>query len=122
MTKTIMVVDDSVVLRAVVATALRSAGHDVVEACDGQEALQKLDGKPIDLIISDLNMPRLDGLALTKALRNLSAYKETPVMMLSSRPRISDRELFETRISGWIAKPFQPATLLREVSKLLRKH
>ncbi|MFZ5603339.1 MAG: response regulator, partial [Pseudomonadota bacterium] len=83
MAKNIMIVDDSASLRQVVAIALRGAGYDVIEAQNGQDALSKLDGKKIHLIISDVNMPVMDGITLVKEVKKLPAYKFTPIIMLT---------------------------------------
>lgn len=81
MAKTILVVDDSSSFRQVVSMALRGAGYDIVEAQDGKDALGKLDGRKINLIVSDVNMPVMDGISFVKAAKQLPAYKFTPVIM-----------------------------------------
>ena len=84
MAKTIMIVDDSASLRQVVSIALKSAGYEVIEACDGKDALSKLDGRKLHLIISDANMPNMDGISFVKAAKHLPAYKFTPIIMLTT--------------------------------------
>ncbi len=84
MAKTIMIVDDSASIRQVVGIALKGAGYDVVEACDGKDALAKLTGQKINLIISDVNMPNMDGISLVQEIKKLAAYKFTPIMMLTT--------------------------------------
>ena len=120
MSKTILIVDDSASLRQVVSIALKGAGYDVIEACDGKDALTKLDGKKIHLIISDVNMPNMDGIALVKAVKQLPAYKFTPVIMLTTEA--GDGKKAEGQAAGaraWVVKPFQPAQMLAAVSKLI---
>ncbi|HZX31967.1 MAG TPA: response regulator, partial [Rhodocyclaceae bacterium] len=84
MAKTIMIVDDSASLRQVVGIALKGAGYDVVEACDGKDALTKMDGRKLHLIISDVNMPNMDGISLLKEIKQHPSYKFTPVIMLTT--------------------------------------
>ena len=120
MAKNIMIVDDSVSLRQVVSIALKGAGYDVVEACDGKDALTKLDGRKLHLIISDVNMPIMDGITFVKAAKQLPAYKFTPVIMLTTEAGESRKQ--EGQAAGakaWVVKPFQPAQMLTAVSKLV---
>ncbi|HZX31962.1 MAG TPA: response regulator, partial [Rhodocyclaceae bacterium] len=84
MPKNIMIVDDSASLRQVVGIALKGAGYDVVEACDGKDALTKMDGRKLHLIISDVNMPNMDGISLLKEIKQHPSYKFTPVIMLTT--------------------------------------
>ena len=119
MTKKILVVDDSASIRLVVSIALKGAGYGVIEACDGQDALSKLDGEKINLIISDVNMPKMDGIAFLKALKLLPRYKFTPVIMLTTEA--SQAKMAEGRAAGakaWVIKPFQPPQMLEAVAKL----
>ena len=120
MAKTIMIVDDSASLRQVVSIALKSAGYETVEACDGKDALNKLDGRKLHLIISDVNMPNMDGITFLKNVKQLPAYKFTPVIMLTTEAGEAKKE--EGRAAGakaWVVKPFQPAQMLTAVSKLI---
>lgn len=120
MAKTIMVVDDSSSLRQVVAIALRGAGYDVVEACDGKDALTKLDGRKLHLIISDVNMPNMDGITFLKEMRNNASYRFTPVIMLTTEA--GDDKKREGQAAGakaWVVKPFKPEQMLAAVSKLI---
>ena len=120
MAKTIMIVDDSASLRQVMAIGLKGAGYDVIEACDGKDALGKLDGKKIHLIISDVNMPNMDGISFVKAAKQLAAYKFTPVIMLTTEA--GDAKKAEGQAAGakaWVVKPFQPAQMLAAVTKLI---
>lgn len=120
MAKTILIVDDSISFRQVVGIALKDAGYDVIQACDGKDALGKLDGKKINLIISDVNMPVMDGLSFVKAAKQLPAYKYTPVIMLTTEA--GEDKKAEGKAAGvraWVVKPFQPPVLLDAVSKLI---
>lgn len=118
--KTILIVDDSTSMRAAVRIALDSAGYDVVEAADGQDALGKLDGRKLHLVISDVNMPRLDGYGFVTAMKQKPSYKYTPVVMLTTEDSAAKKERGrEAGVKAWIVKPFQPPTLLNVVSKLV---
>ena len=120
MAKTILIVDDSASVRQVVSISLRQAGYDVVEAADGMDALSKLDGRKLHLVISDVNMPRLDGIGLLKQLKEHASYKFTPVIMLTTEAGEAKKQ--EGRVAGakaWVVKPFQPAQLLAAVAKLI---
>ncbi len=120
MAKTILIVDDSASLRQVVSISLKGAGYDVIEACDGRDALTKLDGRKIHLMISDVNMPNMDGISFVKAAKLLPAYKFTPIIMLTTEA--GDARKAAGQAAGaraWIVKPFQPATVLNAVSKLI---
>lgn len=120
MAKTILVVDDSASFRSVVGLALKGAGYEVIEACDGQDALSKLDGRKIHLIISDVNMPNMDGITLVSEVRKLPNYKFTPIMMLTTESQPEKKEA--ARAAGakaWLVKPFQPPALLDAVAKLV---
>ena len=120
MAKTIMIIDDSVSLRQVVAIALNSAGYDVLEACDGQDALARLTGQKVHLMICDVNMPNMDGITFLKAVRAHPAYKFTPVIMLTTEAGEDKKK--EGQAAGaraWVVKPFKPEQLLVAVSKLI---
>ncbi len=120
MAKTIMVVDDSASLRQVVGIALRGAGYDVLEGCDGKDALSKLKGQKVHLVISDVNMPNMDGITFVKNLKQLPDYKFTPVIMLTTESQEGKKQ--EGQAAGakaWVVKPFQPAQMLAAVAKLV---
>jgi two-component system chemotaxis response regulator CheY len=120
MSKSILIVDDSLSLRSTLAIALRSGGYEVTEAVDGKDALTKLDGRKFNLIISDVNMPNLDGLGFVKAAKQLPAYKFTPILMLTTEgDEAKKAEGKAAGVKAWIVKPFQPPTLLDAVSKLI---
>jgi two-component system chemotaxis response regulator CheY len=120
MAKTILIVDDSSSLRQVVNMALTRAGYDVIEGVDGMDALTKLDGRKINLIVSDVNMPRMDGIAFVTQVKQNPRYKFTPVIMLTTEGQDAKKE--QGRAAGakaWIVKPFSPPILLDAVSKLV---
>ncbi len=120
MSKTILIVDDSASLRQVVNIALTGAGYSVVEASDGKDALTKLDGRKVHLIISDVNMPNMDGISFVKAAKQNPLYKFTPVIMLTTEA--GEAKMNEGKLAGvkaWVVKPFQPAQMLSAVSKLI---
>jgi two-component system chemotaxis response regulator CheY len=120
MAKTIMIIDDSVSLRQVVRIALAGAGYEVMEACDGKDALGQLDGRKIHLMICDVNMPNLDGIAFLGALRGLPGYKFTPVIMLTTEAgEDRKREGQAAGARAWVVKPFKPDQLLQAVAKLI---
>lgn len=115
-----MVVDDSASVRQVASITLKGAGYNVVEACDGKDALKQLDNVGIDLFISDVNMPEMDGLTLLKSLKTRPDTKFTPVIMLTTESEASKKE--QGRAAGakaWVVKPFQPSQMLAAVSKLI---
>lgn len=120
MAKTVMVVDDSASLRQVVSIALKGSGYDVIEACDGRDALAKLNGIKVHLVISDVNMPNMDGISFVKELKQLANYKFTPVIMLTTETQADKKA--EGQAAGakaWVVKPFQPQTMLAAVAKLI---
>jgi two-component system chemotaxis response regulator CheY len=113
-------VDDSTSMRQMVRATLQSAGYGVVEAADGQEALEFARGNSVDLVISDVNMPRMDGIRLIHELRALPGYRLTPLLLLtteSSREKKQEGKL--AGATGWIVKPFNPAQLLATLTRLL---
>jgi two-component system chemotaxis response regulator CheY len=118
--KTIMIVDDSASLRQVVCIALRGAGYEVLEARDGQDALGKLTGQKVHLIVSDVNMPNLDGIGLVKAVKALPAYRFTPVVMLTTESQAEKKAQAQAAgAKAWVLKPFHPTQLLAVVQKLV---
>ncbi|NDP39716.1 MAG: response regulator [Rhodoferax sp.] len=119
MAKTIMIVDDSSSMRMVVGIALKGAGYAVLEGRDGQDALNKLTGQKVHLIISDVNMPVMDGISFVKAVKQLPAYKFTPIIMLTTESEESKkREGQAAGAKAWVVKPFKPEQLLGAVQKL----
>jgi two-component system chemotaxis response regulator CheY len=120
MGKTVMIVDDSASLRQVVGIALRGAGYDVLEGSDGAHALTQLKGQRVHLIVSDVNMPNMDGISFLKAVRQLPAYRFTPVVMLTTESaEAKKREGQEAGAKAWMTKPFRPEQLLAVVQKLI---
>lgn len=120
MAKTVMIVDDSASLRQVVKIALTGAGYEVVEACDGKDALAKLAGRKLNLIISDVNMPNMDGIELVKAVKQSADHKFTPIIMLTTEGADAKKQQGQQAgAKAWIVKPFQPEQLMGAVSKLI---
>lgn len=120
MAKTVMIVDDSSSLRQVVSMALKGAGYETIEACDGKDALAKLTGDKIHLIISDVNMPNMDGITFVKEVKKHPKYKFTPVIMLTTESQEGKKA--EGQAAGakaWVVKPFQPQQMLAAVAKLI---
>jgi len=120
MSKKILVVDDSSSVRTVARMALRERGYDVVEASNGQEGLKALDADRIHLVISDVNMPTMDGISFLKEIKRHPNYKFTPVIMLTTEAGEDKKQ--EGRAAGakaWITKPFQPQLLVDAVTKLM---
>lgn len=120
MKKTILTVDDSASIRQMVSFTLKSAGYEVLEAADGDAGLAQAKAKPCDLILTDQNMPGMDGLTLIKALRGLPEYRSKPILMLTTES--SDHMKSQGRAAGatgWIVKPFQPQTLIDVAKRLL---
>ncbi len=120
MAKSILTVDDSSSIRQMVGFTLRGAGYDVIEAEDGQEGLDKARQRTVDLVLTDLNMPKMDGLTLIKTLRMLPAYQHIPILMLTTES--SDSMKSQGRASGatgWLVKPFDPQKLLEVVNKCI---
>lgn len=119
MSKTVMIVDDSASVRRVVGIALKGAGYAVIEGSDGKDALSKLTGQKVHLIISDVNMPNMDGISFLKAVKQLPAYRFTPVIMLTTESEESKkREGQAAGAKAWVVKPFQPEQLIGAVQRL----
>jgi two-component system chemotaxis response regulator CheY len=119
MAKRVLTVDDSKTMRDMVAFTLKGAGFDVVEAEDGVRALAALDKTNVDLVITDINMPNMDGITLVKQLRSRSGTRSTPILILTTEG--GDDKKADGRAAGatgWIVKPFSPDKLLQVVSKV----
>jgi two-component system chemotaxis response regulator CheY len=117
---TILAVDDSASMRQMVSFTLKSAGHTVTEAVDGVDALGKAKAQSFDLVISDVNMPNMDGIALIKELRTLPSFKFTPILMLTTESTGDKKsEGKSAGATGWIVKPFNPEQLLSTIGKVL---
>ena len=120
MSKLIMTADDSASVRQMVTFTLKQQGYEVIEAVDGQEALQKLSGKKVDMLLTDLNMPKLDGIGLIKGVRASSLNKFIPIIMLTTESNDTKKSEGKTAgATGWIVKPFKPEQLLAVVKKVL---
>lgn len=120
MSKTILTVDDSASMRQMVKLTLSGAGYAVVEACDGADALGKAKTAAFNMVVTDLNMPNMDGLALIRELRKLPVYKGVPIVFLTTESEESKkREAKEAGATGWITKPFQQEQLLAVIRKVL---
>lgn len=120
MAKTILIADDAASMRGLICMTLRSKGYEVIEAEDGQCALDRLDGIKVDLIVSDLNMPNMDGIELIKAVKSDPRYKFVPIVMLTTESQAERKE--EGRQAGakaWIVKPFKPDVLTEVVKKII---
>ena len=121
MKKTILIVDDSESIREVVAFTLENAGFDVLIASDGTEGTDFLDGRNIDLIITDLHMPKMNGIEFIKHVRNIEDYKRIPILFLTTESQTSKKaEAKAAGATGWIIKPFVPNKLLAALKKVLR--
>jgi two-component system, chemotaxis family, chemotaxis protein CheY len=120
MSKTVMTVDDSASVRQMVSFTLKDAGYNVIEAKDGQDALNKLSGNAVHLVVTDLNMPNLDGLGLIRALRGMATFKFVPIIMLTTESQMEKKLAGKSAgATGWIVKPFQPNQLISVVKKVL---
>ncbi len=118
MAKTIMIVDDSASTRQLAGIVLRGAGYELIEACDGGEALSKLDGRKVHLIISDVNIPNMDGITFVKTVRALQVHKFAPIIMLTTGFIKSTREQArEAGVKAWMTKPLDKHQLLEMVTR-----
>ena len=120
MGKIVLTVDDSASIRQMVSFTLKSAGYEVIEAVDGQDGLDKAKAKTVNLVLTDQNMPRMDGLTLIRNLRATPQYKSTPILMLTTES--SDAMKSQGRAAGatgWLVKPFDPQKLIEVVRKVI---
>jgi two-component system chemotaxis response regulator CheY len=116
----ILAVDDSNTMRRMLTHTLESAGHQVITACDGAEALDIAKGTSFDLVLTDVNMPRLDGISLVRELRELSAFKHTPILILTTESGSEKKAQGKAAgATGWLVKPFEPARLIATIQKVL---
>ena len=117
----ILVVDDSNSIRDMVSFTLKGAGYETVEAKDGREGLNTAQGATFDLVISDVNMPNMDGISLCQALRELPSFKFTPILMLTTESS-GDMKLRgkAAGATGWLVKPFNPEKLLATIKRVVR--
>ncbi len=119
--QSILAVDDSASMRQMVAFTLKGAGYNVIEAADGQEAYEKAMKHSVDLVLTDQNMPGMDGVTLVKNLRSLPTYTSTPILILTTES--SDEMKSKGRAAGatgWLVKPFDPTKLLEVIRKVIR--
>ncbi|MGC8803321.1 MAG: response regulator [Bacteroidales bacterium] len=121
MAKTILIVDDSESIREVVSFTLENEGYKVLVAVDGKDALKFLDGTDIDLVITDLHMPVMDGIELIKHIRSMEKYQRIPILFLTTESQAAKKmEAKEAGATGWIIKPFVPAKLIAAINKVIR--
>jgi two-component system chemotaxis response regulator CheY len=120
MAKTVLSVDDSGSIRQMVSFTLKSSGYEVIEAIDGQDGLDKAKAKTVDLVLTDQNMPRMDGLTLIKTLRSMPAYRSVPILMLTTESGDAMKAQGKAAgATGWLVKPFDPQKLLEVVKKVI---
>ncbi len=116
----ILAVDDSASMRQMVSFTLKSAGYNVVEAVDGQDAYEKAQGRSFDLVLTDQNMPRMDGISLTKKLRETPQFKTTPILMLTTESSDQMKQAGRAAgATGWLVKPFDPNKLIEVIKKVI---
>ena len=121
MTKTALVVDDSTSMRQMVSFTMKEAGFNVLEGANGQEALKRVEGQRVDVVVTDLNMPVMDGITLIRQLRANPSYKFTPILMLTTESQDAKKQEGKAAgATGWIIKPFNPQQLLGVVAKVVR--
>jgi two-component system chemotaxis response regulator CheY len=117
----ILAVDDSASMRQMVSFTLKSAGYQVVEAVDGEDALDKARAQDFDLVLTDQNMPRLDGISLTRKLRDTPKFKATPILILTTESSDQMKQAGRAAgATGWLVKPFDPAKLIEVIKKVVR--
>ncbi len=120
MAKTVLSVDDSSSIRQMVSFTLKGAGYEVLEAVDGQDGLDKAKTKTVDMVLTDQNMPRMDGLTLIKNLRAMPSYKSVPILMLTTESGDAMKAQGKAAgATGWLVKPFDPAKLLEVTKKVI---
>ena len=120
MSKVILTADDSASVRQMVAFTLKGAGYNVIEATDGKDALTKAKSSPVNMVVTDLNMPNMNGIDLIKALRAEAKYKFIPIVMLTTESQDTRKQEGRSAgATGWIVKPFKPEQLLAVVKKVL---
>ena len=117
----ILAVDDSASMREMVSFTLKNAGYDVVEAHDGEDAVEKARARDFHLVLTDQNMPRLDGIGLTRKLRDMPKFKHTPILILTTESGEQMKQAGRAAgATGWLVKPFDPAKLIEVVGKVIR--
>jgi two-component system chemotaxis response regulator CheY len=119
--QSILAVDDSASMRQMVSFTLKGAGYHVIEAADGQEAYEKAMTQSVDLVLTDQNMPRMDGVTLVKNLRGLPSYTSTPILILTTESSDDMKSTGRAAgATGWLVKPFDPTKLLEVIRKVIR--
>ena len=117
----ILAVDDSTSMRQMVAFTLKRAGFDVVEAVDGEDAFDHARRRTFDLVLTDQNMPRLDGIGLTKKLREHPNFRNTPILILTTESSAEMKQAGRNAgATGWLVKPFEPSKLVEVIRKVVR--
>lgn len=120
MAKSILAVDDSASIRSMVSFTLKNAGYEVIEAVDGVDALAKAKAKTMDLVLTDQNMPNMDGLTLVRALRQIPAYRTAPILILTTESGAEMKSKGKAAgATGWLVKPFDPQRLIDVVRKVI---
>lgn len=121
MSKKIMTVDDAASVRQLVSFTLSKEGYDIVEASNGKDAVNKLAGTSVDMVVTDLNMPEMDGIQLIRQIRANPKYRYIPIIMLTTESQAGKKQEGKAAgATGWIVKPFQPEQLVAVVKKVLR--
>lgn len=121
MKRSILIVDDSESIRELVGSSLSDAGFDVTKGVNGKDAYSKLEDLQVDLVITDLNMPEMDGIMLVKAIRDNPKYKFLPIIILTTESEAKKRqEAKDAGATGWIVKPFEKDRLLKIINKVVR--
>lgn len=121
MAKTVLIVDDAPTMRQLVTFALKDAGYEVIAAVNGKDGLDKLAQKKVDMIVTDLNMPEMNGIEFIKQARTKPNYKFTPIVMLTTESdETKKQEGIKAGVSAWLVKPFTPEVLVAMVKKFAR--
>jgi two-component system chemotaxis response regulator CheY len=121
MSKTVVVVDDSASIREVVSFTIESEGFNVLKGSDGADALKHFDGQEINLVITDLHMPNIDGIGLITRIRNIEAYKHIPILLLTTETSQEKKgDAKQAGATGWLVKPFEPEKLIKIINKVMR--
>ncbi len=119
MPKRILTIDDSKTIRDMLMLTLADAGFDVLQAVDGKDGLDVLDREPVDLVITDINMPRMDGFEVIRQMRSNAAHKTTPILVLTTESEVAKRNVArEAGATGWMVKPFDPERLIATINKV----
>ena len=118
--RSILTVDDSASMRQMLAFTLKHAGYQVIEAVDGQDALDKVKDQPVDLVLTDQNMPRMDGLALVQRVRGTAQHRSVPILILTTESSDEMKQAGRAAgATGWLVKPFDPPRLLEVIGKVI---